>query len=293
MTRNEFLASGKLDFTVSKVELHTYDVVHNDDYNVTPFFATVNNTTGEALGPVRSAYTVKQNSELLDVVLNKIGEGKYDLNESKCGVFNHGRKVYFFIKTTHQSDWGQEKADTYVYALSSHDGSQKLVFGVCNQIHSCSNMFGTLMNDKDKNHIIKHTKSISDIEGSNTLDEMIKNNITGIANLMKTMQRHSIDISLNSELVSGVMDLVANSKNKRKTAIYHERRDLIEQCILTEFNEKGDTYYGLFNGVTNYLTHHTNSEDNVMDNIAGNSSDISKKAVQIIIKHMKENQCLN
>ncbi len=161
MNRQEFLVSGKLDFTVSKQTMYTQSDI--TDYKETPFFATVNNTTGEALGPVRNAYTVKQNSELLDVVLNKIGEGKYNLNESKCGVFNHGRKVYFFIKTTHQSDWGQEKADTYVYALSSHDGSQKLVFGVCNQIHSCSNMFGTLMNDKDKNHIIKHTKSISDI----------------------------------------------------------------------------------------------------------------------------------
>ena len=291
MNRQEFLANGGLDFTVSKVKMHTYNVVHNDDYNETPFFATVNNTTGEALGPVRSAYTVKQNSELLDVVLNKIGEGKYDLEESKCGVFNHGRKVYFFIKTTHQADWGQEKADTYVYALSSHDGSQKLVFGVCNQIHSCSNMFGVLMNDKDKNHIIKHTKSISDIEESNTLDEMIRNNITGIANLMKTMQR--FEVSITDEIVSDVMDLVANSKNKRKTAIYHERRRLLSDSIHSEMVDKGHTYYGLFNGITHYLTHSNKSEDSVMDNIAGKASEVSKDTVQLIIKHMKDRGCLN
>ena len=289
MNRQDFLESGKLDFTVSKQKMYT--ITEDQTANETPFFATVNNTTGEALGPVRSAYTVKQNHELLDVVLNKIGEGKYDLEESKCGVFNHGRKVYFFIKTTHQADWGQEKADTYVYALSSHDGSQKLVFGVCNQIHSCANMFGVLMNDKDKNHIIKHTKSISDIEESNTLDEMIRNNITGIANLMKTMQRHEILIS--DEIVGDVMDLVANSKNKRKTAIYHERRELLSNSIVGEFREKGHTYYGLFNGITHYLTHSNKSEDSVMDNIAGKASEVSKDAVQLIIKHMKDRGCLN
>lgn len=289
MNRQDFLESGKLDFTVSKQKMYTQ--TNLTEYKETSFFATVNNTTGEALGPVRSAYTVKQNHELLDVVLSKIGEGKYDLEESKCGVFNHGRKVYFFIKTTHQADWGQEKADTYVYALSSHDGSQKLVFGVCNQIHSCSNMFGVLMNDKDKNHIIKHTKSISDIEESNTLDEMIRNNITGIANLMKTMQR--FEVSITDEIVSDVMDLVANSKNKRKTAIYHERRRLLSDSIHSEMVDKGHTYYGLFNGITHYLTHHNNSEDNVMDSIAGKASEVSKDAVQLIIKDMKNKGCLN
>lgn len=290
MNRQEFLESGGLDFTVSKQKMYI-EASNLADYDETPFFATVNNQTGQALGPVRSAYTVKQNSELLDVVLNKIGEGKYDLEESKCGVFNHGRKVYFFIKTTHQADWGQEKADTYVYALSSHDGSQKLVFGVCNQIHSCSNMFGVLMNDKDKNHIIKHTKSISDIEESNTLDEMIRNNITGIANLMKTMQR--FEVSITDEIVSDVMDLVANSKNKRKTAIYHERRRLLSDSIYSEMGDKGHTYYGLFNGITHYLTHHNNSEDNVMDSIAGKASEVSKDAVQLIIKDMKNKGCLS
>ena len=289
MNKEELLVSGGLDFTVSKKKM-LYESVDESTFN-TPFFCTVNDTTKEALGPVRSAYTVKQNSELLDVVLNKIGEGKYDLEESKCGVFNHGRKVYFFIKTTHQADWGQEKADTYVYALSSHDGSQKLVFGVCNKIHSCSNMFGVLMSDKDKNHIIKHTKSISDIESSNTLDEMIRNNITGIANLMKTMQRFGI--SSSDEIVSNVMDLVANSNNKRKTAIYHKRRELLHNSIQGEFGDKGHTYYGLFNGVTHYLTHLADSEDNVMDNIAGKASDVSKDAVKLIIKDMKEKGCLN
>ena len=289
MNRQDFLESGKLDFTVSKQKMYTQ--TNLTEYKETSFFATVNNTTGEALGPVRSAYTVKQNHELLDVVLSKIGEGKYDLEESKCGVFNHGRKVYFFIKTTHQADWGQEKADTYVYALSSHDGSQKLVFGVCNQIHSCSNMFGVLMNDKDKNHIIKHTKSISDIEESNTLDEMIRNNITGIANLMKTMQR--FEVSITDEIVSDVMDLVANSKNKRKTAIYHERRRLLSDSIHSEMVDKGHTYYGLFNGITHYLTHHNNSEDNVMDSIAGKASEVSKDAVQLIIKDMRDKGCLS
>ena len=67
MNKQTFLANGGLDFTVSKVKMHTYNTLHADDYTETPFFATVNDQTGQALGPVRSAYTVKQNYELLEV----------------------------------------------------------------------------------------------------------------------------------------------------------------------------------------------------------------------------------
>lgn len=290
MTRQDFLHNGGLDFTVKKVPVHTFDVPANR-YNKTPFYATVNVNSGEALGTVKSKYTVKQNHELLDYILEKIGEGNYDLSESKCGHFNHGRKVYFYIKTTYTADWGQEQADTFVYGLSSHDGSQKLVFGVCNKIHSCSNMFGVLMNDKEKAHIVKHTKAISSIEGSNTLEDMINSNIRGISNLMKTMQRHQI--TYDNPIVSDVMDIVANSKGKVLRTPYYTRRDLVEDSVRAEMNTKGNTYYGLFNGMTHYITHNMESDDNVMNSIVGKGSEISKKVVQKIVKHMKENGCLN
>ena len=291
MTKRDFLHNGGLDFTVEKVPVHTYDVLHADDYNKTPFFATVNVNSGEAWGTVKSKYTVKQNHELLDYILEKIGDGNYDLSESKCGHFNHGRKVYFYIKTTYTADWGQEQADTFVYGLSSHDGSQKLVFGVCNKIHSCSNMFGVLMNDKDKAHIVKHTKAISSIEGSNTLEDMINSNIRGISNLMKTMQRHQI--TYDNSIVSDVMDIVANSKGKVLRTPYYTRRNLVEDSVRAEMNTKGNTYYGLFNGMTHYITHNMESNDNIMNSIVGKGSEISKKVVQKIVKHMKENGCLN
>lgn len=290
MTKQEFLDNGKLDFTVSKLKMAYLDPEFPSTYNMTPFFATVNNFTGKALGTVKSKYTVKQNSELLDYILEKIGEGNYDLSLSKCGHFNHGRKVYFYIKTTYKADWGQEQADTYVYGLSSHDGSQKLVFGVCNQIHSCSNMFGVLMNDKEKAHIVKHTKAISSIEASNTLEDMIYKNIRGISNLMKKMQAHSI---VNSDIISDVMDIIANSKGKKLRTPYFNRRKLVEASVLSEMATKGHTYYGLFNGITHYITHIMESDDNVMNSIAGKGNDISNKAVQLIVKHMKDNGCLN
>lgn len=290
MNKETFLANGGLNFTVSKVPMHTYNTKYEDDYNKTDFFATVNDSTGEALGPVRSAYTVMQNKDLLDLVLDKIGEGNYDLEDSDCGTFDKGRKVYMFIKYKKMdTDWGQEVANCYVYALSSHDGSQRLTFGIANKIHSCKNMFGLLMNDKDRNHIMKHTKQMDDKSMNSSLENLIENNLKGVASLMRTMQAHNI--SYSDTFVSDVMDLIANSKNKIKNGKWHARRSLIETSVMHEMGAKGNTYYGLFNGITNYLTHNANIR--LIDNIAGKGSKISNQALQMIVKQMRETGCLN
>jgi hypothetical protein len=290
MTKQEFLADGELDFTVSKKTMHLYDTKHADDYNKTQFFATVNDKSGEALGPVRGAYTVMQNNDLLDTVLEKIGEDNYNLEDSKCGTFDKGRKVYMFIKYKKMTtDWGQEQADCYVYALSSHDGSQRLTFGVANQIHSCSNMFGLLMQDKDRNHIMKHTKQMGDKSISNSLESLIEANLQGVSSLMRTMQRNNI--SYTNNFVSEILNLIADNKLKVKTAKWHARRKKIEDAVADEMDSKGHTYYGLFNGVTNYLTHH--AELDLVSNLTGKGSAISNKALQMIVKNMRETGCLN
>ena len=66
MNQLEFLANGELDFTVSKQKMHK-KASNLTDYDETPFYTTVNDATGEALGPVRGRYTVLQNDE--DILL--------------------------------------------------------------------------------------------------------------------------------------------------------------------------------------------------------------------------------
>ncbi len=289
MQRDAFLYNNRLDFNVSKRKLHLYDTKYGDDYNSTEFYCTVNDETKEALGPVRSRYTVKQNTDLLDLVLDKIGEGNYDLSQSRGGTFDKGRKVYFFIKYNMQTDWGQEEADSFVYALSSHDGSLRLTFGISNMIHSCSNMFGLLMQDKENNHVIKHTKKIDDLQNNKSLDNLIKTNLLGVSSLMKKMQ--NVHVGYESTITKKVMDLISDSNLKRKTSVHFKRRELIERAVIKEMNEKGSTVYGLFNGLTNYLTH--SGEVSEIDYMYGSSSKITTKALELIVNHMKETGCLN
>tara|TARA_R100000030_G_scaffold100860_1_gene95010 strand:- start:6529 stop:7401 length:873 start_codon:yes stop_codon:yes gene_type:complete len=282
MTKQEFLEYGQLNFTVSKVRMHTYNTLHADDYAETPFFATVNDQTGQALGPVRKQYTVIQNEDLLNTILDKLEDGSYNLDESRCGSFAGGKKIYFFIKLNSYDVFGDDKIDKYLYALSSHDGSQKLVFGISTRMHSCANMFSILMSNKDNVHVIKHTKQVEQIN-TDKINEMINRNMSGLKKLYTKL----IDASPSSELIEKTADIIASSKLKkipRKTA---ERRKELMECIKMEMDNKGHTHFGLFNGVTNYLTHKykTNwSADYEM--LAGNSNKYSNKVLNLLVKDL-------
>lgn len=106
MNKEEFLASGKLDFTVSKRKMAYINTLGTETYTDnnnhltfvgetkdTPFYCTVNDKTGNALGPVRSKYTIIQNRTLLDKILDNVKS--YNLEKSKCGMFDGGKKYSF------------------------------------------------------------------------------------------------------------------------------------------------------------------------------------------------------
>jgi len=296
MIKEKFLADGELDFTVNKLKMaYEHEEVATNSatpltYSDTPFYCTVNTTTGEALGPVRGRYTVMQNDVLLDSILDKLEPGSYDLNRSRCGHFNGGKKVFFFIRLLKnisvKSGTIDDDVDLYLYALSSHDGSQRLVYGISTMMHSCSNMFATLMADKDNNHVVKHTKSIEKQNGG-FINELIQRNTDGLFNLFTIMSNNQP----TEEFAAKIMDVVAKIEGKKRVVkSVLAKRELLRDSITDEYERKGRSYYGLFNGLTHYLTHkhyeHTTwSADYEL--LVGNSGAYTKKALQMIIKEMK------
>jgi len=290
MNANEFLIHHGLDFNVSKVPLHTYDVLYPDDYNETRFFATVNDDTGKALGMVKSRYTVLQNNVLLDSILNKLRPDSYNLDESSCGTFNGGRKIYFFIKLNKEIEMNIgnniDDMSIYLYALSSHDGSQRLVYGVTTKMHSCANMFATLMADKDNNFVVKHTKHINDVNDK-MINSLIDRNIAGIKNLFTIMAEHQP----NEKFIGSIKDIVAKTDGKKKIIqSVKDKRDDLSKSIEHEMMSKGQTFYGLFNGLTHYLTHKHNDYTNWSDKyelLTGNTNSYTKTAMQLIVKELR------
>ena len=286
MNRQEFLANGKLNFTVSKQKMYT-EASNLTDYEETQFYATIRNDTKVSLGCVTDRYVVKQNNDLLDIILDKIGDEQYDLEQSKCGQFKGGKKIFFFIKIDKKVDFGQEMADTYVYAVSSHDGSARLAFGITTKLHSCSNMFGLLMADKENQHIIKHTKRMEGITEHNKLDELIQQNTSGLSVVMKRLGT----ARPSENFVLDILNLIGKVDGKRVMQETVAKRELLSSSITSEMEEKGNSYYGLFNGVTHYLTHkvkESNTDEWYDFNLNGKGSDIVSKALKLSVSQMKK-----
>ena len=282
--KEEFLTSGGLDFTVSKRKM-LYEGIYDRKHD-TPFFCTVNNKTEEALGPVRSRYTVLQNADLLDNILNKLQPGSYSLAESKCGMFGGGKKIYFFIKLNSNIAIGEEGFDVYLYALSSHDGSQRLVYGISTKTHSCQNMFATLMADKDNNYVVKHTAKIEK-DNKMFINDLVDRNLMGIKHLFTIMREHTPTPTFHNRF----LDIVAKTEGKKKIVqSVKDKRDEFSKSIALEREDKGNSYYGLFNGLTHYLTHKHHKYTNwspEYELLIGNSNSYTKNALKLIINEMR------
>ena len=264
MNKAEFLASGKLDFTVSKRKMAYMNTLSTEPYKETPFYCTVNDKTGNGLGPVRSKYTIIQNRTLLDKILDNVTS--YNLEKSKCGMFDGGKRIFFFIYLENQdNEFGDDKIDYYLYALSSHDGSQRVVLGITTRMHSCSNMFATLMSNKDNNFILKHTAGLNNIDNK-SISFLVFKNIQGIKSMYIKMEQTilPVDEQERKNVVEEFVDLFYSIKNRERVKkVIYDNRKRLEHSITLECDSKGANYYGLFNGLTHYTTHFLEKKDTV------------------------------
>ena len=201
-------------------------------------------------------------------------------------MFGGGRKIYFFIKLKSGIVMGEDGLDVYLYALSSHDGSQRLVYGISTKTHSCNNMFATLMADKDNNYVVKHTAKI---EKDNKLfiNDLIDRNLIGIKNLFTIMRAHAPTETFRDKF----LNIVASTKGKKKIVqVVKDKRREFAESILAEMGDKGNNYYGLFNGLTHYLTHKHSKFTNwspEYELLVGNSNAYTKDALKEIIAEMR------
>jgi hypothetical protein len=131
---NEILVAHNLDFRIEKERLLSATGKE------TPFFGLFNDKTGECINSVKEGYTVSQNDEIVELVLNGI-KGFGELSVTKAGALNGGRKVFLQLGIDGMSKVGDERIKRYVTIIDSNDGSTGLSVGIGELVMSCSNQF--------------------------------------------------------------------------------------------------------------------------------------------------------
>jgi len=246
MTAQEMLSTTSLNWNVKKENLLTESGIIIPDK-----IALIREDTNSILGIHGTGYAEYQNEELMELLL-KISSST-GLAIHKSGDFGVGKKVYIQLKSDDMIFNG-DKIEGFITGCSSHDGSTSLCFGTSTLTISCLNTFYRAMRNLDTK--LKHTVSMRPridqilfgidkllLEEKNTFEELKR-----LANveMTKTHQDLVTKMMFQLEHTDKLIDISTRMKNQM---------DTLEMDILREVGEKGNSLYGLFNGVTRWTTH--------------------------------------
>ena len=252
---NEILVAHNLDFRIEKEQLLS------TTGKPTHFYGLFNDKTGECINSVKEGYTVSQNDEVVELVLNGM-QGFGDLSVSKAGALNGGRKVFIQLGIEGMSLVGSERIKRYVTIIDSNDGSTGLSVGIGELVMSCQNQFFKFY--KSGQSKLRHTASLTQrikeipylIEMA--LSESLKLTETYIEMQNYNFKSNEVSRALADEMVRYILGFDRTMSIKTESELSTRSLNAMETLyshIEKETNQKGQNMFGLFSGVTSWTTH--------------------------------------
>jgi hypothetical protein len=247
---NEILVAHNLDFRIEKEQLLSATG------KATPFYGLFNDKTGECINSVKEGYTVSQNDEVVELVLNGM-QGFGDLTVSKAGALNGGRKVFIQLGIDGMSLVGDERIKRYVTIIDSNDGSTGLSVGIGELVMSCQNQFFKFY--KSGQSKLRHTASLTQrIKEIPMLIEMALSESLKLTETYKQFQSTPVTKALADEMVKYILGFDKTMSIKTESELSTRSLNAMETLyghITKETNQKGMNLFGLFSGVTSWTTH--------------------------------------
>jgi len=193
-----------------------------------------------------------------------------------------GQKIYYQLSLSDYNING-DTLKRHITCLNSHNGSHAIGFGSTNTVISCSNTFHLAMKDLSK---FRHTESASkrlqiaveEFEKALVLDE----------NLMltyKAMNRVPVDQTIIESVMQKIFKVDMNSKVSDNSTRKKNQIENFGKAMSHELAAKGNTLWGLFNGVTYYTNHIENKGiDNLMTGSGYKKNLIAFKTIENELK---------
>lgn len=247
---NEILVAHNLDFRIEK------EMLLSSTGRPTPYYGLFNSKSGECLNSVKEGYTVSQNDEIVELVLEGM-QGFGELSVSKAGALNGGRKVFIQLGIDGMSIVGDERIKRYVTIIDSNDGSTGLSVGIGELVMSCQNQFFKFY--KSGQSKLRHTASLNQrIKELPYLIESALANSLKLTETYKQFQSTEVSKKLADEMVKHILGFDRLMSIKTESELSTRSLNAMETLynhIEKETNQKGMNMFGLFSGVTSWTTH--------------------------------------
>lgn len=244
MNTQELLTASKTDWTVSKRPLF------GPNGEVTPGYGIFRDDSQDCLGLVGGKYTITQNSEVIDMLLD--AAGTVNIPAVRGGYLGKGERIYYQFQLP-EVTIGGSKNMRYLTGLTAHDGLTKIGFGTTNVVVVCQNTFFQAFKDCEAvkhtpNHKEKLNGIINSLKLSLTAEEFMIERMVKLSNIVIPSK---IDDDFLFDIIGG---------NEEATRSVNRLNDL-KAAMSTEYNTHGETAYGLFNAVTRFTNHMTPYKD--------------------------------
>ena len=253
----KILTENGLDFTIVKRPLLSYDDGGNE--LLTPYYGLYNSETLECINTCKEGYTVSQNSDVVDMVLQGIEPFSKTLEVTKAGSLNGGRRVYLQLAILGDDKIGKgDSIRKYVTIIDSNDGTTGLSVGIGDLTMSCQNQFFRFY--KAGNARFRHTATLA--QKIKTIPELInvalKESMRQIE-IYRKFESTPLTKRMAHELVQAVLgydrELTSTEKQASLTSRSIGIMDSLYSNIETEIEDKGNNLWALHSGVTRWTTH--------------------------------------
>ena len=266
----EILAKYDLDFRIEKLSSvakrkgmaldSNGNFVEVVDEVETPYYMLYNDKSGEIINSVKKGYTVSQNDEILELMLEGIKELPQEYQDTltvhKAGSINGGRKVFLQLAIEGDGFVNGDRIKRYITLIDSNDGSTGLSVGVNDLTMSCQNQFFQFY--KDGQSRFKHTNSLN--VRKYEIKDMVETQLKRSFELVDTYNEFAKVSVTDKQIHEAVKEVYGYSRleNGLPTRVENVLNTLYAD-IQSEIADKGKNIWGLHSGFTKWSTHHRNA----------------------------------
>ena len=254
--------------------------------------AIIREDTNVVFPEVRSGgYHPFQNYDFMDL-LYKVSGMKPEIQVHNGGSFKNGARVFIQLKSDdlkiQNANGVYDKIEGYLTGVNSFDGSTSLAFGPSNITISCQNKFFAAFRELDtkirhtSNMIVRVDQICRDLEKTIQLEKELFDDI-------KLLSNTSFDEAMKIKVTKALFKLAPEVDIYDLDSIPGKTRNNMSRFYIDlngELQQKGDSMWGLFSGVTKYTTHShgkenaDNTEVKMFDEIGKREKNIFKSLVE-------------
>jgi hypothetical protein len=252
----EILVANGLDFAIEKAPMFALD--KNGNQVASEYFGLINTKTNEVINTVKEGYTVSQNEEVVELVMRGIEPFGNDIQVTKGGSLNGGRKVFLQLAINGDGKVGHDTIKKFITIVDSNDGSTGLSVGIGDLTMSCQNQFFKFY--KSGQSKFRHTASLErrikeipfliETALSESLRQIQIYNEFASTEVSRDLANKMVKHLLGFDKVYTSVDTLAEKSTRSIN-----KMEAIYNAIEREMNSKGNTLWGLHSGITYYTTH--------------------------------------